>query len=127
MTSNDLSRFSARDAAGQDKWTAFTPTFTSLTVVGATSYSGRYRKVGRAVEFQVQLSAATSVASTAGTTYMSLPITAKGLSGFGVMTNKSTNIAVGTGHIDVTNSRFYLPTQAASANTFTLFGTYEVE
>ena len=122
---NELQRFSQRDAAGQDKWESFTPTFTSLTVVGATSYSGKYRKVGRAVEFQVQFSAATSIASTAGTTYMTLPVAAKGLSGMAVMTNKTGNTAVGTCHIDTTNSRCYLATQAASGNTFTLFGIYE--
>lgn len=122
---NELQRFSQRDAAGQDKWESFTPTFTSLTVVGATSYSGKYRKIGRAVEFQVQLSAATSIASTAGTTYMTLPITAKGLSGFGIMTNKTANTSVGNCHIDTTNSRCYLPTQGASGNTFTIFGSYE--
>lgn len=124
---NDFQRFSSRDEVGGDKWTAFTPTFTSLTVVGATSYSGRHRKVGRLVEFQVQLSAATSIASTAGTTYMSLPTTCKGIAGLVAMTNKTTNVSVGLGHIDTTNSRCYLPTQAASGNVFTIFGSYEAE
>ncbi len=123
---NDIKQFSERDAAGQDKWLLFTPTFSGLTVVGATSYVGRYRKIGRAVEIQVQLSAATSIASTAGTTYMTLPILSSGVAGLATMTNKTTNIAVGLCHIDITNSKIYLPTQLASGNTFTIAGWYEI-
>ena len=118
--------FSWRDLLGQDKWTPFTPAFGSLTVVGATSYSGRLRVVGRSVQFQVRFSAATSIASVAGTDYLTLPMLAKGFSGSAVMTNDTTNVAVGTCHIDVATSRCYLPSQVASGNTFTLFGTYEI-
>lgn len=122
----DLKSFSYRDSIGQDKWTVFTPVFGSLTVVGATNYSGRFRIVGKSVEFQVQFSAATSIASVAGTDYLNLPITAKGLAGMAVMTNDTTNISVGVCHIDVSTSRCYLPTQTASGNTFTLCGWYEI-
>ena len=118
--------FSYLDIIGQDKWESFTPVFGSLTVVGATTYSGRYRFVGRKVEFQVSFSAATSIASTAGTDYLNLPVTASGLSGFGVMSNANTNIAVGDCHINTATSRCYLPTQLASGNTFNLYGSYEV-
>jgi uncharacterized membrane protein len=62
----DLHGFAYRDLIGQDSWITFTPTFGSLTVVGATNYSGRLRIVGRQVQFQVQFSAATSIASAAG-------------------------------------------------------------
>ena len=118
--------FAFLDLVGQDKWTAWTVFFGSLTVIGATSYFGRYRVVGRSCEFQVQFSAATSIASVAGTDYLTLPINAKGLAGFGVMTNDTTNIAVGLCHLDVSTSRLYLPTQVASGNVFTLYGKYEV-
>jgi hypothetical protein len=117
--------FSYRDIIGRDKWESFTPVFTSLTVVGATSYTGRWRRVGKSIEFQVQFSAATSIASTAGTTYLALPVNAAGLSGIAVMTNSTTNIAVGVCHIDVTNSRCYIPTQGASGDVFHLCGSYE--
>jgi len=118
--------FAYADLIGRDKWSdSWTPVFGSLTVIGATTYSGRYRIVGRSVQFQVKFSAATSIASVAGTDYLTLPIAAKGLSGTIVMTNQTTNVAVGTGHIDVTNSRAYLPNQAASGNVFNLFGIYE--
>ena len=124
----DQNSFSWRDIQGQDKWDAFTPVFGALTVVGATNYSGRMRRVGRSVEFQVRFSAATSIASVAGTDYLTLPVTANALSfsGIATMTNDTTNVAVGVCHIDTATSRCYLPAQVASGNTFTLCGSYEV-
>lgn len=122
----DEKSFAYRDIKGQDVWTSFSPVFGSLTVVGATSYSGRYRIVGRKLEFQVQFSAATSIASVAGTDYLNLPATANGLAGMAVMTNDTTNVAVGVCHIDITTSRCYLPAQVASGNTFKLCGWYEI-
>jgi hypothetical protein len=123
----DPRTFSYKDLMSQDRWeTSWTPVFGSLTVVGATSYSGRYRIVGRFVQIQVKFSAATSIASVAGTDYLTLPFTASGLTGFGVMTNDTTNIAVGVCHLDVATSRLYLPAQAASANVFNLYGGYEI-
>jgi hypothetical protein len=122
----DERSFAYRDLTSQDRWESFTPTFGSLTVIGATTYTGRYRIEGKLLRFQVQFSAATSIESTAGTDYLTLPVTAKGVAGMAVMTNDTTDIAVGTCHIDVTNSRCYLPTQGASGNTFTLAGWYEI-
>lgn len=124
----DLHGFSYRDLLGQDTWITFTPVFGSLTVIGATSYSGRLRIVGKQCQFQVQFSAATSIASAAGTDYLTLPIpaAAAGFAGLATMTNDTTNIAVGVCHIDPATSRCYLPTQAASGSTFTLAGWYEI-
>lgn len=122
----DLKSFGYRDLLSIDRWESFTPVFGSLTVIGATSYSGRYRIVGRQCQFQVQFSAATSIASAAGTDYLTLPIAAKGLAGIATMTNDTTNIAVGVCHVDTATSRCYLPTQGASANVFTLCGSYEI-
>ena len=119
--------FTFRDSQGQDRWeTTWTPVFGSLTVVGATSYSGRYRLIGRLCQIQVKFSAATSIASNAGTDYLNLPIAAAGLAGIGVMTNATTRTSVGLCHLDVSTSRLYLPAQAASANVFNLFAEYEV-
>lgn len=118
--------FSYRDLMGVDKWDSFTPTFGSLTVVGATSYSGRIRRVGRWLQFQVQFSAATSIASAAGTDYLTLPVTAVGLSGIATMQNLTTKVAVGNCVIDVAASKCWLPAQAASGNTFLLCGSYEI-
>jgi hypothetical protein len=117
--------FAYRDLLGQDKWESFTPTFTSLATVGATTFTGRRRRIGQQIEFQVQFLAATSVASTAGTTYLALPVAAMGVSGHADMTDRTTNVAVGVCVIDVTNSRCYLPAQLASADTFNICGSYE--
>lgn len=122
----DQTSFAYRDLLGQDVWVTFSPTFGSLTVIGATSYSGRMRVTGRECEFQVKFSAATSIASTAGVDYFTLPVPAKGLSGMAVMSNDTTNIAVGVCHVDIATSRCYLPTQVASGNVFNLSGWYEV-
>jgi hypothetical protein len=122
----DKTSFSYRDLLSQDVWNSFDPVFGSLTVVGTPSYTGRYRLIGKLCQIQVKFSAGTSIASVAGTDYLTSPITMKGLSGIGVMTNDTTNIAVGLCHIDVTASRIYLPTQVASANVFNLFAEFEV-
>ena len=121
----DQRSFSWRDLFGIDRWESFTVAV-SLVVVGTPTYTGRYRIVGRQCFFQVTLVATTSIASTAGTHYVTLPITAGGLGGVATMTNDTTNIAVGVCHLDVATSRAYLPTQAASANTFTVAGWFEI-
>jgi len=121
----DSTAFAYRDLRSQDLWSAFTPVFGSLTVIGATSYTGRYRFVGRQFQFQVVIVASTSIASVAGTDYLTLPITAKGAAGIATMTNATTNVAVGVCHIAVSTSRCYLPAQAASGNVFTICGSYE--
>lgn len=127
---NDISidekSFSLRDLLGIDRWESFAPIFGSLTVVGAPSYTGRLRFVGKQCQFQVKFSAATSIASVAGTDYLNLPVAAKGLAGIATMTNFTTKVAVGVCHIDVTTSRCYLPAQAASGNVFLLCGSFEI-
>lgn len=122
----DPASFSWRDIRGQDKWTEWTPVFGSLTVVGATSYTARFRKVGKQCFFQVKFSAATSIASAAGVDYLNLPFTAMGLGGYANMTDDTTNIPVGPCHIDVATSRCYLPTQGASSDTFNIAGWFEI-
>ena len=121
----DSKSFAFNDIIGQDKWFTFVPSFTSLTTTGTLTTQGRARIVGKEVEFQAQFSA-TTISSTAGVTYMPLPIAAKGLSGEGMMTNNTSSISVGICHISVSSSRLYLPTQTASGNTFNLFGKYEI-
>lgn len=122
----DINSWAYGDLTGNDSWDLFVPIFGSLTVVGATNYLGRYRIVGKSLEFQVKFSAATSIASVAGTDYLTLPKAAAGYAGLGTMANSTTKVAVGICHFDITNSRMYLPAQAASGNTFTLAGSYEV-
>ena len=122
----DETSFAYLDITSQDAWKSWTVSFGSLTVVGAPSYVGRYHIEGKVLRFQVRFSAVTSIASTAGTDYLTLPIAARGIGGMAVMTNASTNIAVGLGHIDSLNTRCYLPSQVASGDTFNLCGWYEI-
>lgn len=128
----NLGGFADRDLRGIDRWQeskqadiSYFVRF-SFTWVGTPDYSLRWRIVGKQCFFQVKFNSSTSVATTAGTSYMILPVPAKGIAGSAVMTNDTTNIAVGLCHIDITNSYVYPPTQAASADTFTIAGWYEV-
>lgn len=117
--------FSYQDLFEKVTWQSYTPT-ENITFVGAETLTGRFIIIGPICFVQVQFSGATSVATTAGTTYITCPKTAKGLGGTGTMVNSTANTAVGSCVIDVTNSRCYLPTQAASANSFTVTWWYEV-
>lgn len=120
----DETSFAHRDMIGQDARHSFTPVFTGLTVVGATNYSGRYRFVGIQCFFDAQVSAATSIESVAGTTYMNLPSSAKGFGGVVRMYDATTKNEVGGGVIDSDNSRAYLPLQPASSDVFVISGWY---
>jgi hypothetical protein len=121
----DQKAFAYRDLLGQDLWDSFAVS-ASVTVIGTPTYVGRYRMVGRKCEYQVSLISSTSIATTAGTSYINLPIAAAGIAGMAVMTNNTTDIAVGLCHIDVATSRCYLPSQVASGDAFTVAGWYEI-
>ena len=119
----DAASFSYRDILGRDVWTKFDPSFSGLTTVGTLAALGRLRITGRKTEFQVAVQATTSIASTAGTTYLVLPIPQVGYYGMATMTNATTNIAVGV--CSVTNGACYLPAQLASGNLFGIAGWCE--
>lgn len=121
----DRKAFAYRDLLGVDQWDSFTVS-ASLTIVGTPTYTGRYRIVGKSCQFQIKAVSSTSIASTAGTHYFALPISAQGIGGVATMTDDTTNIAVGVCHIDVANSRCYVPAQSASGDTFTICGWYEI-
>lgn len=108
-------------------WTSFTTTRTGWTDVGAPTVTARYCQVRNVVFFQVKVVPATTTATVAGTSYVSLPTSAGGSSigGDGSMMNITTLVGVGNVVIDTTNSRCYVPTQGATANTLTISGWYE--
>lgn len=120
----DRASFAWRDLLGIDIWIDSTPTY-SFTTATSVTIAMRWKKVGRLVLFTVSMSG-TSIATTAGASYIDLPHAATGYGGLAGMTNETTNVAVGLCDIKVSNSRCYLPTQAASANTFKVGGFYEV-
>ena len=109
-------------------WAVFTVTRTGWTDVGsAPTTAGRFATLGNVTYFQAEVDPDTSTATTAGTSYFALPTTAgaSGKAGEGSMMNKTTNVAVGSCVIDIANSRCYVPTQAATADTLTIAGWYE--
>lgn len=122
----DTDSFAWRDLIDQDVWVSFTPVFGSLTVIGATSYTGRMRFVGRQGYFQVKFSAATSVASVDGTTYLQLPFTAIGLAAQCQLVNLTSKVEVAGARVIVSESKLYLPTIVATSNVFAIAGWSEV-
>lgn len=109
-------------------WHTWTPTRTGWTDLGAApTVTARYSQIGNRVSFQVKVDPDTSTATTAGTSYISLPIAANQLSisGDGSMGNTTTNIAIGSCVFDLVNGRCYVPTQAATANNLVIAGWYE--
>lgn len=119
--------FAYRDLIGQDRWESWTPTV-SMTIVGSPTYAGRFRVVGRLCEFQVKFtcSGGNTVACTAGTSYIALPIAAKGYGGLVLAFDTSAKTAHGAGGIDVTNSRAYPAGWVASTVDVVVAGSYEV-
>lgn len=121
-----LGSFVDREGNGRDKWESYDPTRTGWTDVGTPTVAGRWQRRGRLVLVSIKVTPSTSVATTAGTSYVSLPVTADGYGGGFTMVNLSTNIAVGVCVVDAANSRVYVPTLAATANTLMINGYYEV-
>ena len=117
--------FAWRDILGQDRWEAWTPVRTSWTDVGtAPVVTGRYRRVGRSCQLQMQVVPGTSVATLAGTSYVALPVPAVGFSGIGIITSV-TGSKFALSYVDVPNSRLYVGTIVATANTLTVWCEYE--
>ena len=108
-------------------WTAWTPTRTGWTDVGAPTVTARYCRVAALTFFQMSIVPGTTTATVEGTSQFSLPITAdaNALAGDAVMMNITTLIAVGNCAMDLTNSLCYVPTQGATGNTLTISGYYE--
>lgn len=106
------------DAYAERDWT---PTPTSLTVVGTPTYTGRYIKIGKQVFWTLKVESTTTTASTANTTYFSgLPAAATPA----VCAAVSSNVAsFGNGYVD-TNGRIYTPTWGATAVVY-CSGSYE--
>ena len=114
---------------GTSAWSGWVPTRTGWTDVGSPTVTARYSLVGSYFcLFQVKIVPSTSVATTAGTSYISLPVSAgaSGIGGDGSMSDTTTLIAIGSCVFDVANSRCYVPTQIATGDTLVINGWYEV-
>lgn len=115
-------------AASTLAWTAWSPTRTGWTDVGSPTVTGRYCVLGKVCFFQEKIVPGTTCATTAGTSYTSLPVAAAaaGFTGLATMQDITTFIAVGACAFDVANSRCHVPTQVATGNTLEICGLYEV-
>lgn len=123
----DPQSFAYQNLLGVDRWlTDWVPVRTGFTDIGTPTITTRIRQVGRKVEGQVRIVPATSIATSAGTSYIGCPIAAEGLGGMVTMFNATTMVAVGSGGIDVANSRIHLPSQVANGSTFVISFWYEV-
>ena len=119
--------YTALQNSTQGTWT---PTFTNLVVVpgtGAASYDGRYSRIGRTIFYKIKISCTgtATTASTAGTTYCTLPVAASEDDTVTV-SNKTTLLGIGVGFLDATNDRCYPTTWGATGNTIIISGKYEV-
>lgn len=106
-------------------WTSYTPTRTGWTDVGSPTVTARYTTDLNKVFFQIKVIPFTTVATVAGTSYVTLPVTAAGLAGDGSMGDLATFLAVGDCVIDVANSRCYVPTKTATGDSLLIAGWYE--
>jgi hypothetical protein len=113
---------------GDGIWRTWTPTRTGWTDVGTPTSTGRYCQIRNVCYFQAKVVPGTTTATTAGTSYISLPLTAnpQAFTGDGSMENLTTFVAIGMCVFDMPNSRCYVPTQAATGNTLDIAGWFEV-
>jgi hypothetical protein len=79
--------------------TAWTPTFTSITQVGATSNTFYYVKIGKIVFFQVTLQAATSTVCNAGSSVITTPTTPSTRGSTCTAVNIGTSASLGVGSV----------------------------
>jgi hypothetical protein len=98
----------------------FTPSFTSLTVVGTPTYTGRYTRTGRVVYFSVRIQSTTTTASTVGVTVMQgFPfVIATGENTVLSAINNGTLATLPNGAVALSggSTTVYLPTWAATAD-----------
>lgn len=108
-------------------WKTFTPVFTNLVNVGSPVLTGRFYKSNGKVFVQVKIVPGTTSAVTAGTTYFDLPSPAgsEAIAGDGSMMDLTTLVAIGVCAFDLTNSRCYPPTRAATSDAMVISGWYE--
>jgi hypothetical protein len=121
------SEHTAVAGSGQGVWS---PTFTSLTEVpggGSITKTGSYSRIGKYVYFTVQIvcTGGATTASTAGSTYCDLPITAS-IDDTCTVADTTTNVAIGNGAINGSTSSCYPATWGATGNTIIISGKYEV-
>jgi len=108
---------------GFPAWFNWTPSWTGLTAVGAVTTAGIFNIVGRMVKFKATVTAATSTAATAVTTYIGNPPISP--IGYDVVLATDTNVSTIGTSLSAPN-RLYVPTWSARAGFVILSGTYQI-
>lgn len=124
LGSTEITR--SADANTLDAYTEgnFTPVATNLTVVGTPTYSCNYTRVGNLVTFNIIITVSGgTTASTANSTYLTLPITPANRSVCNVVDGNVNSL--GAGFIDTTG-RVYLPTWSARSTAIYISGSYNI-
>ena len=105
---------------------SWSPAFTGLTEVGGSAtIVGVFTRIGRIVFFTVSVTGVTTTAAVAGTTYCDMPLAA-GADDACSAANAATNVGLGTGHVDSSSDRIYVPGWTATGDTIIISGQYQV-
>lgn len=107
-----------------DEGAAWTPTFTSLTITGTPTITGRYYKISdRLTYFRVTIVPATNTSSVAGTTYVNnFPLT---MTGDGACAAVSGLLGGTLGMCDMASNRIYTPAWSAVTVSLSIVGIVE--
>ena len=124
---NGASLALATDISDYSANLTWTPVATNLTTVGTPTITGNYTVVGRVVFYHISIVPSTSTASTANSTFITLPITVTGTN-----TNCDGTVAAtttyaenfGNGCNQGTTATVYTPTWSASAHVISISGWY---
>jgi len=106
-----------------DTGASWTPTFTSLTVTGTPTITGRYYKLSQSIcYFRVHIVPATNTSATAGTTYVNnFPLTP---AANGICFAVSGNLGSNSGQV-ATDGKIYVPTWTTVTVPLTILGIVE--
>lgn len=110
---------------GGDKGTPWTPTFTNLTVVGATpTITGNYYKISQALAyFKVKIVPGTNTSAVAGTTYIdNFPLT---MAGDGACLAVSGLLGTNAGMCEQASNRVYVPAWTTVTVPLSIVGMVE--
>ena len=107
-----------------DAGTTWTPTFTSLTVSGTPTLSGRFYRISQYLcYFNILVTPATNTSAVAGTTYVdNFPLT---MASNGICATASNNLGGGLGMAVAANNRIYVPTWTTVTTPISIIGIVE--
>jgi len=108
-----------------DRGNSWTPTFTSLTITGTPTITGRYYRISQSLcYFNVSIVPATDTSATAGTTYVdNFPLTA---TANGICFSLWGNLGTNAGMVVSSNNRIYVPSWTTVTVPLTVIGMVQI-